>query len=376
VQIEPTVELPVYIAPQSDSCAASQAGISDDHLASTASSAAADSDEVYVDDAADDSDEGGTGAAAAPVAATAAAAAPSVGFKRRGGGDARRRGPPKKKSAAALAKEAAKARDKAAAAAEKSVARAAVLRTLSAWSLTKEQQQHAEALCLRVIGPAGVAPASHLPFTRAGTLNPYLHLTLARTTGPYLFRCAGFEGEQLEMLLAICELLTSVASHSHTEASLMNLRLQAHRYGQLFGRIMPETEHTIVFHLLFHHVVELLEDWGPASHTWCFGPERYAHKRAPPAPPAPHGQHRQRVVRGSCTEIARRCSIHASCSLIVSWRNGSIVCFPCVVSVQNDRRPVPHDSQSQRSGGFPRQRLLPYGHDAHRLGRSQDSPRL
>jgi len=150
------------------------------------------------------------------------------------------------------------------------VARAAVLQTLSAWSLTKEQQQHAEALYLRVMGPAGVAPASHLPFTRAGTLNAYLHLTLARTTGPYLFRCAGFQGKQLEMLLAICELLTAVASHSHTEASLMNLRVLARRSGQLFGLNMPETEHTIVFHLLFHHVAQLSSIAGGSDGVWEF----------------------------------------------------------------------------------------------------------
>lgn len=148
------------------------------------------------------------------------------------------------------------------------------MRRLDEWSLTKEQQQHAEALYLRIMGPAGVAPESHLPFTRAGTLNAYLHLTLARTTGPYLFRCAGVDGDQLQMLLEICGLLTAVASHTHTQASLMNICELSRRAGQRFGAIMPETEHTIVFHLLFHHVAELLEDWGPAAHTWCFGPER------------------------------------------------------------------------------------------------------
>lgn len=269
---EPIVDLP---SDHSDADQASVASISDDNdvNASDQSSLAADSDDEYVDDEEHDHDPG-----YAPAAAAAAFSdRPATGVKRRAGpGPARRGRGPSKKSAASVAKQAAVLAARAEAAVRRGVARAAVVSRLDEWSLTKEQQHHAEALYRRVMGPAGVAPESHLPFTRAGTLNAYLHLTLARTTGPYLFRCAGFDGDQLQMLLEICELLTAVASHTHTEASLMNIRELSRRAGQRFGSIMPETEHTIVFHLLFHHVVELLEDWGPAAHTWCFGPERSA----------------------------------------------------------------------------------------------------
>lgn len=279
MQAEPIVDLPSFrshsdVDPDSE---LSVASISDDNDASEESSLAADSDDEYVDVDEEDDEEG---AAAAGPAAAAAAVKFRGGFAagdKRGAGPARRGRAARKKSAASVAKQAEAQAAKAAAAVHRGIARAAVVRRLDEWSLSKEQQLQAEALYRRVMGPAGVAPDSHLPFTRAGTLNAYLHLTLARTTGPYLFRCAGFDGVQLQMLLEICELLTAVASHAHTEGSLMNIRELSRRAGLRFGSVMPETEHTIVFHLLFHHVVELLDDWGPAAHTWCFGPERSDH---------------------------------------------------------------------------------------------------
>lgn len=139
--------------------------------------------------------------------------------------------------------------------------------------MTPLESRVIEAMCVNEIqSPTGIC-SGRLPFTRTGELTAHHCVNFAKVYGKYVLS-QKYQGDALETLCQILDLLRLCLSSTLTPDVLSRVRVSARQVATLFSRFLPDTEKAIIFHLFVFHVPDTLAEWGPCRGYWCFPYER------------------------------------------------------------------------------------------------------
>lgn len=130
---------------------------------------------------------------------------------------------------------------------------------------------------LNIAAPARIAPRSKKPLTLPSEMNSYQWLKFSTVYGPYLIANMYANQRYAEAGVEACELLniiTIVLSSQVTPEVMAEMREKVKNFTRLFHIFWPETEKSLVLHMLLMHMPATVEYWGPARSYWNFPPER------------------------------------------------------------------------------------------------------
>jgi hypothetical protein len=135
--------------------------------------------------------------------------------------------------------------------------------------------------------PINIAPRSKRPIEAPGQMTAHQWVNFAKVYGKYLF-LKMYSREQdtinkgtpsernapLEAMCRLMDLLTSCLSSNATAALKVKMVAQARAFAARFDQHFPESELTVMMHVLVHHIPSLIQIWGPVRGFWCFPFER------------------------------------------------------------------------------------------------------
>lgn len=100
-----------------------------------------------------------------------------------------------------------------------------------------------------------------------------LWISLSKVTAKYLFSQV-FDGSPLAVICSLFDFISDCLQPALSPKSIHALKQKGQ---ELAGRIadwFPQTEKSLVLHILVFHIPSCLEMWGPARGTWVFAFER------------------------------------------------------------------------------------------------------
>ena len=156
------------------------------------------------------------------------------------------------------------------------------------WRISDAVGLRVEAECYRQIsGPRGIAPRTKRPLSCSSEMQAHHWVNFTKVYGTYLIENCLMnpdDDEQDEPRVVtsarrLLEILKLSLSSSLTAATLVNLDEKVSRFARSFSSTMPETQKSLVLHLLLFHVPDTLAYWGPARGYWCFPFERSVRTR-------------------------------------------------------------------------------------------------
>lgn len=123
--------------------------------------------------------------------------------------------------------------------------------------------------------PKNIAPPSKSPFTRTGEMTAHHWVNFAKVHGKYLF--AQLYAHDITIVQPLCRVLDIVElclRSSVTRASKQLTDAKVAEMAGAFGASMPDSERSIVMHVLMFHMPATIRMWGPSRGFWCFPFER------------------------------------------------------------------------------------------------------
>lgn len=105
-------------------------------------------------------------------------------------------------------------------------------------------------------------------------MNMAMWIGLSKVSGKYMLSQL-FNGRALEVVCSLFDYISACLEPVQTSHSIRKLKKDARKLAKGVGKWFPETEKSMVLHMLVFHVPDYLGMWGPARGWWVFAFERY-----------------------------------------------------------------------------------------------------
>jgi hypothetical protein len=147
---------------------------------------------------------------------------------------------------------------------------------------TAQESAALEAAYGMIQAPINIAPRSKRPIEVPGQMTAHQWVNFAKVYGKYLFLQMYSRPEDtvdgrnlpLEAICALLSLLTSCLASDATAELKVETARQVTELATRFDEYFPESELTVMMHVLVHHVPNMILVWGPTRGYWCFPFER------------------------------------------------------------------------------------------------------
>lgn len=147
-------------------------------------------------------------------------------------------------------------------------------RMVEQWHIPLHCSEALEIHCWSQIrGPPGIAPWSKKPLTVPSTMNMSLWMGVAKVTGKYLLSHV-IEGTILTLVCDIFDFMTACLAAQQTPESIVEIKAASRKIAGHIADYFPDSELSLVLHMLVMHIPDQLKTWGPARGWWVFAFER------------------------------------------------------------------------------------------------------